>query len=84
MWNWARAKARRAARIRRTYEYRCAAEDGCTTQSPEVNHKRPIVGRHNEAGCHHHQDGLEVLCHRHHVAVTNAQRAAGLLRREDG
>lgn len=47
----------------------------------EVNHITPVLGRHAEAGCWHHQDGLEVLCHAHHVEETNRQRAAGLLTR---
>lgn len=50
-------------------------------RSLEVNHKTPILGRHGEQGCHHHQDELEVLCHRHHVVETNRQRAAGELTR---
>ena len=50
-------------------------------RSMEVNHKVPILGRHAEAGCHHHLDGLETLCHRCHVEVTATQRAAGLLDR---
>lgn len=45
----------------------------------EVNHVVPIIGRHGETGCHHHQSGLEVLCHACHVEVTSEQRAKGLL-----
>lgn len=41
----------------------------------EVNHKTLIHGRHNEPGCHHHLDGLESLCGRHHDEVTAGQRA---------
>lgn len=43
----------------------------------EVNHKRPIGGRHGESGCHHHQSGLEVLCPPCHRDVTARQRAVG-------
>lgn len=42
----------------------------------EVNHIVPRVGAGYHAGCHHHLDGLETLCHRCHVQVTNAQAAA--------
>ena len=41
--------------------------------SLEVNHRSPRVGRGYQSGCHHHLDGLDSLCHRCHVAVTNAQ-----------
>jgi len=50
-------------------------------RSLEVNHRTPVLGKHAEAGCHHHLDGLETLCHRHHLEATRAQRAAGLLAR---
>ncbi len=43
--------------------------------SVEVNHVEPRRGAGYGSGCHHHLDGLETLCHRHHVAVTAAQRA---------
>ena len=43
----------------------------------EVNHKVPVLGKHALMGCHHHQDGLEVLCRRCHKDVTRRQRAAG-------
>lgn len=42
-------------------------------RSFETNHVDPVLGRHGEIGCHHHQDGLEVLCHRCHVEVTAEQ-----------
>lgn len=43
----------------------------------EVNHREPVLGKHAQAGCHHHLDGLETLCHRCHLVVTAEQRAAG-------
>ncbi|MCU1454052.1 MAG: 67, gp67 [Acidimicrobiales bacterium] len=43
----------------------------------EVNHVEPRLGRGYQAGCHHHLDGLETLCHRCHVQVTSAQHALG-------
>ncbi len=42
----------------------------------EVHHVEPRRGRGYGAGCHHHLDLLETLCHRCHVAETNAQRQA--------
>lgn len=69
-WN-----AARPAALRRD-DHRCTRE-GCDSRLKlEVNHRTPILGRHHEFGCHHHLAGLETLCHRHHVDVTNAQRAA--------
>lgn len=44
--------------------------------SVEVNHIDPRRGGGYGSGCHHHLDGLETLCHRHHVTVTVAQRQA--------
>jgi len=48
----------------------------------EIHHITARVGGGYGPGCHHHQapspdgtGGLEALCHAHHVAVTNAQRA---------
>lgn len=35
----------------------------------EVHHLTPILGRHGEIGCHHHQDGLRTLCLFHHYAA---------------
>lgn len=60
--------------------YTCA---GCGTENdPQVNHVDPCLGRHREAGCWHHVDGLNVLCgpagNGCHQAETNRQRAAGL------
>ena len=40
----------------------------------EVNHKTPILGLHNQSGCHHHLDGLEVLCRPCHLDETARQR----------
>ena len=52
---------------------------GCEgfTRHPEVNHKDPILGKHGSWGCHHHQDGLEVLCRPCHLEVTARQREEG-------
>lgn len=42
----------------------------------EVNHIIPREGRGYGTGCWHHLEGLESLCHRCHVKVTNRQRVA--------
>lgn len=47
----------------------------------EVNHKTPCLGRHDVPGCWHHVDGLETLCWRCHLKVTNRQRRTGQFRR---
>jgi hypothetical protein len=39
----------------------------------EVNHLTPIMGRHNQTGCHHHVDLLETLCHDCHLKETARQ-----------
>lgn len=46
----------------------------------EVDHREPILGRHGEAGCHHHLDGLQVLCTEHHREKTtiDVRRIRGL------
>lgn len=46
------------------------------SRSVEVNHIEPRNGGGYLVGCHNHVDGLETLCHEHHVVVTNAQRTA--------
>lgn len=75
--------ARKAA-IRRDQHrcVRCGRHDGL-----EVNHIYPLAaapgftGDRGRETCLNHLDGLETLCHEHHVEVTREQRAAGLLRR---
>ena len=42
----------------------------------EVNHIQPLIGTYRGVTCFNHQDNLEVLCHRCHVAVTKEQRAS--------
>ncbi len=61
-----------AARLWRTPDFRALQ----AASSLEVNHRVPRRGRGYHAGCHHHLDGLETLCHRCHVAETNAQQGA--------
>lgn len=39
----------------------------------EVNHMTPILGRHHQVGCWHHQEGLETLCRACHQIVTAQQ-----------
>lgn len=46
-----------------------------STVALEINHVVPRRGAGYLAGCAHHSANLETLCHDHHVAVTNAQRA---------
>lgn len=50
-----------------------------SSQSLEVNHIDPRVGRGYGSGCWNHLENLETLCHDCHVTVTNAQRAARAL-----
>ena len=52
----------------------------CTGKPLEVNHKtslRDVTPRvtYADVSCAHHLDGLETLCHAHHVVETNRQRA---------
>lgn len=61
-----------AARLWRTPAFRALKEAAVL----EVNHVVPRRGAGYHAGCHHHLDVLETLCHRCHVAATNVQRAA--------
>lgn len=70
-WTQARAEAKRKA----TY-YECAHCGGYFT-NVEVNHIVPCLQKHNVWGCHHHQEGLEVLCPPCHRIVTNEQRKKG-------
>ncbi len=66
-WSWA------SNHCKRRNENRCELE-GCDRYSAETHHKTPILGRHNETGCHHHQDGLEALCHEHHLEAHHGPR----------
>ena len=58
-----------------------AAGDGCAIGScegrpTEVHHVTPIpVGSYGVADCRHHQDGLQLLCRRHHADVHQLLRA---------
>jgi hypothetical protein len=74
---WTQARA--AAKARVTF-YKCE-RCGEFTDKVEVNHVDPILGKHGSWGCHHHQDGLEVLCKPCHLETTNAQRAEGKFKR---
>lgn len=47
-----------------------------STRSLEVHHKTQVFGRHGEAGCHHHLDGLETLCWDCHRAVEHQRKAS--------
>lgn len=67
LWTWARAVRKRTDR------WRCI-QCGSKT-SLEVNHITPILGRHAKAGCWHHQNGLETLCHAHHLEITKQQNS---------
>ena len=69
---------------RRRAKYRCSRPT-CSAEKfdVEINHITPRVGQGYGVGCHNHQNpdaqgegGLEALCHKHHVEVTNLQRAA--------
>jgi 5-methylcytosine-specific restriction endonuclease McrA len=47
-----------------------------STESLEVNHIEPRVGKGYGFGCWNHPENLETLCHNCHVKVTNRQAAA--------
>jgi 5-methylcytosine-specific restriction endonuclease McrA len=66
---WSYARARAIERDRSTCQ-RC----GTRRRTLEVHHVDPRLGQGYGAGCHHHVDMLLTLCHRCHVAETNAQR----------
>lgn len=72
--------ARKAAISRDGGCVRCGSHNGL-----EVNHIVPLAsisgfdGDRGKASCVNHLDGLETLCHDHHVEVTRQQRAAGLI-----
>lgn len=57
---------------------------GCdSTRGLQVHHLTPVLGKHAVTGCHHHLDGLETLCHEHHVEAhstpkSRARKARGL------
>lgn len=85
LWFVARRVARRRARYRCE---RCGFAPATIRRDPrarasysryelklEVNHVRPLVGAYRLVSCANHQDNLEVLCHRCHVAATAEQRA---------
>jgi len=61
-----------AARLWRTQEWQ-RLHQACQL---EVNHIVPRRGGGYHAGCHHHLDGLETLCHRCHATVTAHQQQA--------
>ncbi len=65
------SSARLDARERDGYKcVRCGSEERL-----EVNHITPLGdGSHSKMSCRHHLDGLETLCHNHHVEVTAQQR----------
>lgn len=71
------AKAKVFVLLRDNYQCR----DCGTYRAPEVHHTTAIQGRHGVPGCHHHVDGLVVLCgdggNDCHQAETNQQRARG-------
>jgi len=68
-WEW--VDARRVARNG------CVQVDETCVGALEVNHIEPLNGDRPDWGCCHHQEGLEVLCHSHHVRETAAQRRDG-------
>jgi 5-methylcytosine-specific restriction endonuclease McrA len=84
-WTWAREAIKREASVADVVPaapYLVHGPYGCSrcgrvVDRIEVNHRVPILGRHDEAGCHHHLDGLEALCRECHRQETAAQRARG-------
>ncbi len=75
-WTWARQAA--LARDLKACRHCGACGYGVRL---EVNHKKPVLGKHSKQGCWHHVSKLETLCHDCHVEVTKAQRKAGLFRK---
>lgn len=75
IWGYARKYAIKMA------EGRCCK---CGQPAQEVNHLEPRRGRGYQNGCHHHQAGLEALCHACHLAVTSTQRSVAQRPRERG
>lgn len=74
-WGYARGVAlRRSSPTGRKQDARCSRGDCHESNELEVNHLNPRNGAGYRLGCHHHQDGLEVLCHHHHVDETCSQR----------
>jgi 5-methylcytosine-specific restriction endonuclease McrA len=74
--SWQYASARALHRDRATCQrcgHRAGQRVGEKIIRVEVNHKVPLVGRGYHAGCVHHLDGLEVLCHECHVVETRTQ-----------
>jgi hypothetical protein len=80
-WTDARRECRRKAKVKGVRAWRCSALKGCVTDRPEVNHKTPCLGRHGSIGCHHHQEGIECVCRKHHLEITARQRAEGLFKK---
>jgi 5-methylcytosine-specific restriction endonuclease McrA len=64
--DWTGARAAALARA----GYQCQR---CGAPADEVNHREPLVGRGYHAGCVHHPDNLEPLCHDCHTAETIRQ-----------
>lgn len=72
-------QAREAALVDATW-FQCARCEWLFQRSDvQVNHIDPIKGKHNQWGCWHHQDNLEVLCIPCHQEATNDQRKKGLI-----
>ena len=72
-WTNAKDQARRAAAW-----YLCA-HCGYLFQQHDVNvnHIEPCRGKHNQFGCWHHADNLEVVCVDCHYQETTRQRQEG-------
>ncbi len=61
----------------------CAQADETCDGALEVDHMVPLNGVRPDWGCVHHQDGLQSLCHSHHVRETKAQRRDGRIGTEE-
>ena len=64
--DWGTARSRAMWRA----GYKCQR---CGKPAKEVNHRNPLVGRGYHAGCVHHPDNLEPLCHECHLVETIKQ-----------
>lgn len=65
------AEARRAAFVRDGERcVRCGPNASVPKRGFQVHHRDVrAFGRHSQTSCCHHLDGLETLCHAHHLAA---------------
>lgn len=71
-FEWPTGEGKPGARSRTETEKVCLGllKEFAGDSTLEVDHVQPILGRHGQTGCHHHQDGLQVLCRACHRRKT--------------